>query len=189
MKIESIAECSLAAFCNTFDLQWSVFKANFWFFFEWPLKTELTVYAIIGMWTKLLQALWTSSYYKIWFGPQSVKTCLRGFRPKRSQTSLLSYRDMVAYKSLSCMKFSIYTLLHANNKGADQPVLSAGCSAPLLFACSKVRFSGQEVHFDELLCPEAFCQTWNVYDFNVFVTTRADLLSVSTQKLHNATSD
>ena len=42
MKVESIAECSLGAFYNTFDLQ-LVLKTNFGLLFEWPVKTGSTV--------------------------------------------------------------------------------------------------------------------------------------------------
>ena len=38
MQVESIAECSLGAFGNAFDLHYAMS------FFEWPLKTGLTVY-------------------------------------------------------------------------------------------------------------------------------------------------
>ena len=48
MQVESIAECSLGAFCNTFDLHYEINgldKTNiFLSFVEWPLKTGLTVY-------------------------------------------------------------------------------------------------------------------------------------------------
>ena len=48
MQIESNAECSHGAFCNTFDLHYvkiSLDKTNsFMSFVEWPLKTGFTVY-------------------------------------------------------------------------------------------------------------------------------------------------
>ena len=47
MQVESIAECSLGAFCNTFVLHYAIIgleKNNFLSFFEWPLKTDFTVY-------------------------------------------------------------------------------------------------------------------------------------------------
>ena len=45
MQVKSIAECSGGAFCNTLDLHKlpSVFKIFILSFFEWPLKTGLTV--------------------------------------------------------------------------------------------------------------------------------------------------
>ena len=47
MQVESIAECSLGAFCNTFDLHYVIIGLdktnNFLSFVEWPLKTGLTV--------------------------------------------------------------------------------------------------------------------------------------------------
>ena len=42
MKVKSIAECSLGAFCNTFDLHYAMIgltKTCFGLLFEWPLKT------------------------------------------------------------------------------------------------------------------------------------------------------
>ena len=52
MQVESIAECSLGAFCNTFDLHYAIIGLdnfenktnNFLSFAEWPLKTGFTVY-------------------------------------------------------------------------------------------------------------------------------------------------
>ena len=45
MKVESIAECSLGAFCNTFGLHKAIIglEHKFWYFLEWPLKTSFTV--------------------------------------------------------------------------------------------------------------------------------------------------
>ena len=46
MKVESIAECSLGAFCNTFDLHKAIIsieKPIFGLLFEWSLKTGFTV--------------------------------------------------------------------------------------------------------------------------------------------------
>ena len=46
MKVENIAECSLGAFCNTFDLHEAIIGFENQFFglvFEWPLKKGLTV--------------------------------------------------------------------------------------------------------------------------------------------------
>ena len=48
MLVESIAEFSLGAFCNTCDLHYAIIGLdetnNFLSFVEWPLKTGLTVY-------------------------------------------------------------------------------------------------------------------------------------------------
>ena len=41
----------------------------------------------------------------------------------------------------ACVNFSYHTFVRVINKVADQTVRSAGWSAPLLFACNKVRFS------------------------------------------------
>ena len=45
MEVESITECSLGAFCNTFDLHLAIIglKTNFGLLFEWLLKTGFTV--------------------------------------------------------------------------------------------------------------------------------------------------
>ena len=45
MKVESIAECSIGAFCYTFDLHYAIIglKTIFGLLFEWPLKTGFTV--------------------------------------------------------------------------------------------------------------------------------------------------
>ena len=42
MQVESIAECSLGAFCNTFDLHYVIIglENQFMAFFGWPLKTN-----------------------------------------------------------------------------------------------------------------------------------------------------
>ena len=46
MKVESIAECSLGAFCNTFDLYLAIIglEKQVLVFFGWPLKTGFTVF-------------------------------------------------------------------------------------------------------------------------------------------------
>ena len=48
MQVESIAECSLGAFCNTFDKHYVIIGLDitniFFSFVEWPLKTGLTVH-------------------------------------------------------------------------------------------------------------------------------------------------
>ena len=48
MQVESIAECSLGALCNTFDLHYAIISRdktnNFMSFVEWPLKIGFTVY-------------------------------------------------------------------------------------------------------------------------------------------------
>ena len=51
MQVESIAECSLGAFCNNFDLHYVIIgldKTNtFLSFVEWPLKIGFTVYDFV----------------------------------------------------------------------------------------------------------------------------------------------
>ena len=46
MKVESIAECSKRAFCNTFNLHLVIIglENQFCLLFEWPLKTGFTVF-------------------------------------------------------------------------------------------------------------------------------------------------
>ena len=46
MQVKRIAECSLGAFCNTFDLHYGIIdlESNFWYSFEWLLKTGFTVF-------------------------------------------------------------------------------------------------------------------------------------------------
>ena len=45
MKVKGIAECSLGAFCNTFDLHEAIIclEKQFLSSFKWPLKTGFTV--------------------------------------------------------------------------------------------------------------------------------------------------
>ena len=46
MQVETIAECSMRAFCNSFDLHHKlpfVFKTFVLSIFEWPLKTGFTL--------------------------------------------------------------------------------------------------------------------------------------------------
>ena len=45
MKVGNIAECSLGAFCNTFDLHSAIngLETQFFVVFEWSLKTGFTV--------------------------------------------------------------------------------------------------------------------------------------------------
>ena len=56
MQVESIAECFLKAFCNTFDLDNVIIgpENQYLVFFEWPLKTgfnldEMTILSLILM--------------------------------------------------------------------------------------------------------------------------------------------
>ena len=48
IQVESIAECSLGAFCNTLDMHQAIIglKTQFLIFFEWPVKTGFTVYVL-----------------------------------------------------------------------------------------------------------------------------------------------
>ena len=52
MQVKSIAECSLGAFCNTFDLHKTYhlsLRPLFCLFFEWPFYTSFTVALKIGV--------------------------------------------------------------------------------------------------------------------------------------------
>ena len=44
----------------------------------------------------------------------------RGFRPCKTQTNLLSYRDKLEYWNFACNKFINYTFQRLNNKVTDQ---------------------------------------------------------------------
>ena len=52
MQVESIAECSRGAFCNTFDLHYAIIGLdktnNFLSFVGWPLKTGFTTIKFNG---------------------------------------------------------------------------------------------------------------------------------------------
>ena len=50
--------------------------------------------------------------------PHREKICLRGFRPGKTQTGLLSYRDKP--ENFGFSKYMYYTVQAANNQGADQ---------------------------------------------------------------------
>ena len=49
-------------------------------------------------------------------GHDTIKTCLLGFQPNKTQTNLLSYLDQLG----CCSKLGYYTFHIANNKGTDQ---------------------------------------------------------------------
>ena len=63
MKVESIAECSLGAFCNTFwpalSDNWS-WKPILGLLFEWPLKTGFTICSFHVQVSKTQGSLWQS---------------------------------------------------------------------------------------------------------------------------------
>ena len=48
MKAKGMAECSLVAFCNTFDLHYAIIglETNFGILFEWPLQAGFIVCGI-----------------------------------------------------------------------------------------------------------------------------------------------
>ena len=51
-------------------------------------------------------------------------------KPLKTQTSFLSYGDLLEYRTVAWSTFDYYTFCLVNNKGVDQP-------APLLFDCNK----------------------------------------------------
>ena len=67
--------------------------------------------------------------YYIW-------ACLPGFQQSETQTSLLSYRDLLENWNFTCSKFR-YTFQKANNKGGDQ---TAKAGLPLY--CSQTLKTG-----------------------------------------------
>ena len=52
--------------------------------------------------------------------PGHEKTYLRGFRPGKTQTGFLSYRDHLESWNFGFSKYRYYTIKSANNKGAEQ---------------------------------------------------------------------
>ena len=55
--------------------------------------------------------------------PRHEKTCIRGLRPGKTQTGLLSYRDQLESWNFGFSKYRYCTIQVANNKGADQTAL------------------------------------------------------------------
>ena len=52
--------------------------------------------------------------------PRHEKTCIRDFRPGKTQTCLFSYRDQLESCYFGFRKYRYYTTVEATNKGADQ---------------------------------------------------------------------
>ena len=52
--------------------------------------------------------------------PSREKVCLRGFRPGKTQSSLLSYRDQPEILKFQIYKLEVSFCLGSNNKSADQ---------------------------------------------------------------------
>ena len=61
MKVESIAECSLGAFCNTFDLHLVIIglENQFGLLFHWPFKTGFTVHNLLSCMFKQRNNIYT----------------------------------------------------------------------------------------------------------------------------------
>ena len=54
-----------------------------------------------------------------YYEPRHEKTCLRDFQSGKTQTSLLSYRDLLESWNFGLSKYRYYTIKEANNEGAD----------------------------------------------------------------------
>ena len=59
-------------------------------------------------------------HYPRLYEPRDEKTCLRDFRPDKTRTGQLSYRDELESWNFGFSKCRYYTMQAANNKGADQ---------------------------------------------------------------------
>ena len=81
MQVECIAECSLGAFCNTFDLYQAVIglENHFCLVFEWPLKTGFTVllYGSLHESISEQQRLWRICAYARAFVTRIHEVCTR----------------------------------------------------------------------------------------------------------------
>ena len=66
------------------------------------------------------------------FEPRYEKTCLWGLWPVKTQTSLLSWWDLLGSWNFGYSKLSYYTIKAANNKGADQIFVKTYFSVPVL---------------------------------------------------------
>ena len=67
-------------------------------------------------------------------GHRHNKTCFRGFRQSETQTSLLSYRNLLENWNFACYKFRYDIFQKVNKKVSISLCWWAGWSAPLLFA-------------------------------------------------------
>ena len=54
------------------------------------------------------------------YEPRHEKTCLRGLRPGKTQTGLLSFRSSLESWNFGDSKYRYYAIQAVNNKGADQ---------------------------------------------------------------------
>ena len=92
-----------------------VWPMGLWFFFyQSNFSRQLKFWNVLERWGKFL---WCYSNQ-----PGHGKICLRGFRPSKTQSSLLSYRDQLESWSFGFSKYRYYTIYVVNNKGADPTV-------------------------------------------------------------------
>ena len=61
-----------------------------------------------------------STIVQMTYEPRHEKTCLRGLRPVKTQTGLLSWWDELGSWNFGYSKQRYYTVQAVNNKGADQ---------------------------------------------------------------------
>ena len=81
-------------------------------------KTMMSESQNIFLWSVIISSTYQLS--DLQYEPRHKKTCLRGFRPGKTQTGMLSYRDKLESWNFGFCKYRYYTIEVANNKGADQ---------------------------------------------------------------------
>ena len=89
------------------------------------------------------------SDWALQYEPRHEKTCLWGFRPGKTQTSLLSYRDKLESWNFGLSKYRYYTVQAANIKGADQTA-----QVDLRLCCSHVALT-------------SFLMTWLIFQWSL----------------------
>ena len=80
------------------------------------------------------------------YGPRHEKTYLRGFQPGQTQTSLLSYRDLLKIEISLVASLDMILYKERLTMALIRLQGCAGWSAPLLFANTEDRFSRVEAH-------------------------------------------
>ena len=68
------------------------------------------------------------------------KTCLWGFQPAESKTSLLSYRDQLEYSIFACRKSEYYHNQRVKTKGADQTAWMRWLICPFVVSMQHNKF-------------------------------------------------
>ena len=88
-----------------------------------------------------------TNFWSIYFfGPRCKKTCLRGFRQSKNQTSLLSYRDLLEDRNLLVASLDVILSSKRLTKALIRMCRCAGWSASLLFPNTEDRFSRVKAH-------------------------------------------